>query len=237
MYKVVLSVQFCPTSCNEFCPTSCNEFCPTSCSELHPRVIQRFMPKIVADIPNLNTHSHSIVTLKVCACTLPLVPVLCNHSTYTSRPFFLLILQLLSSHYEYFARYYGSGMLDRTFLGLASEEEKTCSALVVYRLLDTLSEKVQCDIQVTLLPTMTLTLTHMNTISEEFSLAISLPTSSPPIIPCCVPAHRAFGQCPLRWDQTALFPAASSWPPCTRAAPPPTSPAPWTSHVLCSPPS
>jgi len=33
-------------------------------------------------------------------------------------------------------------MLDRTCLGLASEEEKTCSALVVYRLLDTLSEKL-----------------------------------------------------------------------------------------------
>ena len=136
------------------------------------------MPKIVADIPNLNTHSHSIVTLKVCACTLPLVPVLCNHSTYSSLPFFL-ILQLLSSHYEYFARYYGSGMLDRTCLGLASEEEKTCSALVVYRLLDTLSEKVQCDIQVTLPPTTTLTLAHMNTISEEFSSAISPPHQLP----------------------------------------------------------
>ena len=33
-------------------------------------------------------------------------------------------------------------MLDRTSLGLAGEEEKTCAALVVYRLLDTLSEKV-----------------------------------------------------------------------------------------------
>ena len=46
------------------CFTRC-EVIFSQCRELHPRVIQRFMPKIIADIANLNTHSHSIVTLKV----------------------------------------------------------------------------------------------------------------------------------------------------------------------------
>ena len=50
--------------------------------------------------------------------------------------------QLLSSHYTYFARYYESGMLGQKNLGLASEEEKMWSALVVYRLLDTLSNRM-----------------------------------------------------------------------------------------------
>ena len=45
-------------------------------------------------------------------------------------------MQLLSSHFSHFARYYESGQ--RCF-GLASEEEKVWSSLVVYRLLDTLS--------------------------------------------------------------------------------------------------
>ena len=45
-------------------------------------------------------------------------------------------VQFLSSHYTYFARYYESGQRG---VGLASEEEKVWSALVIYRLLDTLS--------------------------------------------------------------------------------------------------
>ena len=47
--------------------------------------------------------------------------------------------QLLSSHFTHFARYYESGQ--RCF-GLASEEEKVWSALVVYRLLETLASKL-----------------------------------------------------------------------------------------------
>ena len=54
-----------------------------------------------------------------------------------------LHVQLLSAHYEHFVRYYqSSGVLDKTSLGVPTEEEKTCSALVVYRLLNALSAKV-----------------------------------------------------------------------------------------------
>ena len=58
---------------------------------------------------------------------------------YLAHFFTRFFVQLLSSHFTYFARYYESGQ--RCF-GLASEEEKVWSALVVYRLLDTLSNKL-----------------------------------------------------------------------------------------------
>lgn len=51
-------------------------------------------------------------------------------------------LQLLSAHYEHFSHYYHSDMLDHTSLGLPSNDEKTNSALVVYRLIDTLAKNV-----------------------------------------------------------------------------------------------
>ena len=51
-------------------------------------------------------------------------------------------LQLLSAHYEHFSHYYQSDMLDHTSLGLPTDDEKTYSALVVYRLTDTLAKKV-----------------------------------------------------------------------------------------------
>lgn len=51
-------------------------------------------------------------------------------------------LQLLSSHYEHFSHYYQSDMLDHTSLGLPSNDEKTYSALIVYRLIDTLAKEV-----------------------------------------------------------------------------------------------
>ena len=63
-------------------------------------------------------------------------PLLCMYLAHFFTRFFV---QLLSSHFTYFARYYESGQ--RCF-GLASEEEKVWSALVVYRLLDTLSNKL-----------------------------------------------------------------------------------------------
>ena len=54
----------------------------------------------------------------------------------TEKVHVLTLLQLLSSHYTHFARYYESGQRS---IGLASEDEKVWSALVVYRLLDSLS--------------------------------------------------------------------------------------------------
>ena len=48
----------------------------------------------------------------------------------------LSLHQILTSHFSYYARYYESG---QRCIGSASEEEKVWSALVVYRLLDTLS--------------------------------------------------------------------------------------------------
>lgn len=51
-------------------------------------------------------------------------------------------LQLLNAHYEHFSHYYQSDMLDHTSLGLPSNDEKTYSTLVVYRLIDTLAKNV-----------------------------------------------------------------------------------------------
>ena len=58
------------------------------------------------------------------------------HKPNVTRP-----LQLLAAHYEHYARYYEGGMLDGT-VNLAAEE-KLCSALTVYRLLDSLAKKVR----------------------------------------------------------------------------------------------
>ena len=56
---------------------------------------------------------------------------------------FVCFFQLLAAHYEHFFRYYQScGVLDKTSLGVPSGEEKMCSALIVYRLLDALAAKV-----------------------------------------------------------------------------------------------
>ena len=51
-------------------------------------------------------------------------------------------MQLLGSHFSHYARYYESGQRS---LGQASEEEKVLSAMVVYRLLDTLATSLPPD--------------------------------------------------------------------------------------------
>ena len=61
--------------------------------------------------------------------------------------YYFYYLQLLSAHYDHFSHYYQSDMLDHTSLGLPSNDEKTNSALVVHRLIDTLAKKVSTTVQ------------------------------------------------------------------------------------------
>lgn len=63
--------------------------------------------------------------------------------------YYYYYLQLLSAHYDHFSHYYQSDMLDHTSLGLPSNDEKTNSALVVHRLIDTLAKKVRTTVQET----------------------------------------------------------------------------------------
>lgn len=101
------------------------------CRELHPRTIQRFMPKIISSLEDLNPQT--IMSCKVCFCIIVVGLVFKS---------FLFLCQLLSAHYEHFSRYYQSiGSLDKTSLGLPTEEEKISSAIFLYRLFHCLHKK------------------------------------------------------------------------------------------------
>ncbi len=52
------------------------------------------------------------------------------------------LVQFFTAHYTWYARYYQSGALNKSYLGHADQDEKTAAALVVHRLMDTLSGKV-----------------------------------------------------------------------------------------------
>ena len=108
----------------------------------------RFMPRIIADIPNLQ--AHTTVACKVggvtvtCSSHAHQIHITCMSHVYMSHAHHVHVtrpLQLLAAHYEHYARYYEGGMLDGT-VNLAAEE-KLCSALTVYRLLDSLAKKVR----------------------------------------------------------------------------------------------
>jgi hypothetical protein len=131
------------------------------CSSVFP-----LLTRCSAMLPQLLAHLHIIINLLTCCfrlgstCQLTarqlssvttfLIEALkCLHPAAMQRflpkiiadiprmqPHTIMYMELLSSHYCHYARYYKSGQ--RSF-GLASVEQRTWSALVIYCLLDTLS--------------------------------------------------------------------------------------------------
>ncbi len=63
---------------------------------------------------------------------------------YIPAPWFIArsLVQFFTAHYTWYARYYQSGALNKSYLGHADQDEKTAAALVVHHLMDTLSGKV-----------------------------------------------------------------------------------------------
>ena len=82
-----------------------------------------------------------LVLFKLCLFCFCVVIILFSILKKKKKKKTFLHVQLLSSHYKHFSRYYQSiGVIDKTSLGVPSEEEKKYSALLVYRLLDSLKE-------------------------------------------------------------------------------------------------